>query len=381
MRLRRVAAWMPAFFLLASVVDTANSQTPQEVARKLFPKTLVLTMEGADGRPMSLGSGFVIGPGIVATNRHVLEGAVRGFGKYVGTAERLEIDGVLAESAEHDLALVKIAAASSAPVELGNSDVVEIGETVYAVGSPIGLEGTFSNGIVSGFRDVGRERLIQITAPISPGSSGGPIANGKGLVIGVAVATLKDGQNLNFAVPSNYLSRLRGSAGPAKALATIGNSPRAIGVPLTDGVLAHSFTWKNASSGLFGISLENKLRDPVGNVSCIVIFYDENGRALDSAKVWISGSSASNISRIEPGAAVRVIGVVDPDVVRLAGFVPRQVFGNDIHHRRDAEDPDGLVHQFPESWTSAQIHTYMSDYWEKRKKRTRIRILTFEVLR
>jgi len=67
------------------------------------------------------------------------------------------------------------------------------------------LEGTFSEGIVSAIRELPSRKIIQITAPISSGSSGGPILNGSGQVIGVAVATILDGQNLNFAIPSSDL--------------------------------------------------------------------------------------------------------------------------------------------------------------------------------
>ena len=91
---------------------------------------------------------------------------------------------------------------------LGNSDFAQVGETVYAVGNPRGLEGTFSQGIISSIRPVGIDKLIQITAPLSPGSSGGPVLNRKGEVIGVSVLTIRDGQNLNFAIPSIHLSAL-----------------------------------------------------------------------------------------------------------------------------------------------------------------------------
>jgi S1-C subfamily serine protease len=177
---RVVPSWLPVSLLLIFPAPQPNAQTPQQIAQTLFPKTLVLVLEGADGQATSLGSGFVVRPGVVATNRHVIEGAVKGFAKYVGTTQRMEIGGIFADSAEHDLALVAIPGASLASVELGNSDAVEIGETVYAIGSPVGLEGTFSNGIVSGFRSIGGQRLIQITAPISPGSSGGPVADSQG---------------------------------------------------------------------------------------------------------------------------------------------------------------------------------------------------------
>jgi S1-C subfamily serine protease len=109
-------------------------------------------LEDADGKPTALGSGFVIAPSVVATNRHVIEGAVRGFGKFVGTSQRLEIVGLLAESEEHDLALIKIPGATVPPAAMGNSDAVEIGEAVYAVGSPVGLDGTFSKSSCSSSR-------------------------------------------------------------------------------------------------------------------------------------------------------------------------------------------------------------------------------------
>ncbi len=78
-----------------------------------------------------------------------------------------------------------------------------------AIGNPAGLEGTVSKGIISGIRKAGEMKLIQITAPISPGSSGGPVFNLSGKVIGIATAYLDLGQNLNFAMPVNYLKTLR----------------------------------------------------------------------------------------------------------------------------------------------------------------------------
>jgi hypothetical protein len=140
-------------------------------------------------------------------------------------------------------------------------------------------------------------------------------------------------------------------------------------------VIAHSFTWQDTSYGYFGLSLENKLRDPVDNVNCLVIFYNEKDQALDSAKVWVPGNYTS--VRIEPGAAVRVVGKVTPEVVRLSGFIPHTATGNDLQSVRD---PDGLVHGFPASWTDAQINAYLENYWKQRQSRTKVRILGFEVI-
>ena len=107
------------------------------------------------------------------------------------------------------------------PLPLGDSDTVQVGETVYVAGNPKGLEGTVSDGLISGRRDryTKKERL-QMTAPISPRSSGGPVLNHKGKVIGVSVSAYHpfDGQNLNFAVPSNALKALLLRSGRAKPL-------------------------------------------------------------------------------------------------------------------------------------------------------------------
>src|SRR5262249_7827334 len=97
-----------------------------------------------------------------------------------------------------------------------------VGERVFAVGNPRGLEGTFSEGIISGFRDVGNVRYIQITAPISPGSSGGSFLDDKGEVIGVATATIQGGQNLNLAIELDPYSLVLLTMNAKKSPGTIG---------------------------------------------------------------------------------------------------------------------------------------------------------------
>ena len=104
------------------------------------------------------------------------------------------------------------------PLRIADSNNVAIGERVYAVGNPRGfLEGTVSDGIISGIRGEGDNKLLQMTAPISPGSSGGPVLNTRGEVIGIAVGDysvqdpkykINRSQNLNIVVPSNYLKEL-----------------------------------------------------------------------------------------------------------------------------------------------------------------------------
>ena len=153
-----------------------------EIAKNAFASTVLLVMEDANGQPLSLGSGFCVGDGKLASNIHVIAGAARGYAKLVGENTKYDIEGIAALSSETDLVVVKISGGCSQALSLGNSDAVQVGDSVYAVGNPQGLEGTFSQGIVSSIRELGSNKLLQITAPISPGSSGGPVLNEKGEV-------------------------------------------------------------------------------------------------------------------------------------------------------------------------------------------------------
>ncbi len=177
-----------------------------EIAKGAFGSTVLVVTEDAHGQPLSLGSGFVLRDGAIVTNMHVIEGASRGYIKQIDSKTKHNIEGILRADNRHDLAVLSVPSLSAPAVRLGDSTKLAVGDTVYAVGNPRGLEGTFSQGIISSVRTFDSETILQITAPISPGSSGGPVLNDRGEVVGVAVATFKGGQNLNFAVPASYLA-------------------------------------------------------------------------------------------------------------------------------------------------------------------------------
>jgi len=179
------------------------AQTAREIAKKVSPSVVLLVMEDENGQPLAMGSGFVIEDGIVATNLHVIAGASRGYAKLAEQKEKFNISGTVAVDVARDIALLAVEDIKAPALSIGDSKQLAVGDEVYAVGNPRGLEGTFSAGIISSIRKVGEDSLLQITAPISPGSSGGPVVDNKGEVIGVAVATFKGGQNLNFAIPSS----------------------------------------------------------------------------------------------------------------------------------------------------------------------------------
>ena len=186
-----------------------TEQTAQQIAQNALKATVYFGIQKLDGT-ISEGSGFFIRSSYIATNYHVIEGATAAYIKLVGKQTTYRVEDIAATDTEHDLAILKVSNTNSAVLPLANSDKVEIGETVYAVGNPKGLEGTFSKGIVSAIQTGSNNQWIQIDASISPGSSGGAVLNSRGEVIGIATAIHKDedAQNLNFVVPSNYLKIL-----------------------------------------------------------------------------------------------------------------------------------------------------------------------------
>ena len=308
-----------ALFLFCGIT-AANAQSPQQIAKKALASTVLLVMEDANGQPLSLGSGFFVRNGQVATNLHVVKGALRGYAKLVDQKTKYDIEGITAVDAERDLVILKIAAPGAQVIPLGDSDTVQVGSPIYAVGNPRGLEGTFSQGIISSIRKVGTDKILQLTAPISPGSSGGPVLNDEGQVIGVSVATFLGGQNLNFAIPSNYLRALLGQIGPVKPLlqARPAKSKRSIlddlGSKSVEGISGGKFlwaaapsTWGTSYSGEYTFSLRNRLRKNVKNVYCFVIFYDKQGDPIEVDVVLLPNP-------IPVGLAKRVTSEVDESV-------------------------------------------------------------------
>ena len=208
---------MLVMLVMLGGMNIAPAQTAEQIAEKALAATVYLEMKDQNGVILGFGSGFFVKENLIATNYHVIEGAASGTAKLVGKYTTYTIQGVTATDEANDLALLKVNAYGIKPLPLGDSDNVRIGATVYVAGNPKGLEGTFSNGIISSShnRHTKKERL-QMTAPISPGSSGGAVLNRKGEVIGLSFMTIEGGQNLNFAIPSRLLKVLLARSGTAK---------------------------------------------------------------------------------------------------------------------------------------------------------------------
>jgi hypothetical protein len=194
-RVRAVDAPVPV------AAPAARPLTPADIAAHALPA--VVTIRTA----RSLGTGFIVrGDGWIATNLHVLVGGGARVVVALRDGRELPIVELLAASPEHDLALVRVDARGLPALALGNSDAMRPGDPVVAIGNPMGLEATVSNGLVSARRKVEGLEVLQVSAPIAPGSSGGPLFNERGEVIGVATALLTGGQNLAFGVPVSYLA-------------------------------------------------------------------------------------------------------------------------------------------------------------------------------
>lgn len=179
-----------------------------EIASRCSPAVVSIKTKDKEGRPIGLGSGFIISPdGVIITNFHVVESAYQA---EVNIGEDIIKEAYLVKGIpELDIAILKIDSEQLPVLSIGDSDSLINGQFVVALGNPAGLERSVSSGIISALRTKGENKLIQMTAPVSPGSSGGPVINEYGEVIGITtLASFFMTQNLNFAVPINYLNKM-----------------------------------------------------------------------------------------------------------------------------------------------------------------------------
>lgn len=176
---------------------------------KLSKSVLMLNIYNTKDELFATGSGFVAFENdVLVTNYHVIDKAY----KIEAIDENdvvYSLDKVIAFDKEKDLAILKFSNPTDLKVlKLYDSSKISKGDEVIAIGSPLGLKNTVSKGIVSSIREDKETSIIQITAPISSGSSGGALLTENGKVIGVTFAGIEDGQNLNLAIPSNEVISL-----------------------------------------------------------------------------------------------------------------------------------------------------------------------------
>jgi len=205
--------YMAAVLLLVAAMSAQNAPSTNKgshldipaISREAHGAVVSIVVSDRNGHPVAQGSGFLISKdGQVVTNYHVIKSGSSAIIKLPDGAFFV-VDGLLASDKDRDVAIIKAHGNDFKVLTLGDSDRLQVGEEVVAIGNPLSLESTVSNGIVSGIRTVEEEggKFLQITAPISPGSSGGPLFNMSGKVIGITTSHLRNGENLNFAIPIN----------------------------------------------------------------------------------------------------------------------------------------------------------------------------------
>src|SRR2546425_3205358 len=301
-----VAAGLALASLLPVAASSAQEQesVAARAARENLPAVVTLIAVDDNDQPLALGSGFFITrDGVVVTNAHVVGGAAKVLLRWRGQS------GIALKlvnfSRKHDLVTLQTSFTSTPGVSLGDSDAVTVGQDVVVLGNPHGLEGTVSTGIVGGLRTLNSTKFLQITAPISPGSSGEPAFDAHRRAIGIATATSARGQNLNFALPVNLLREL-----PPSTLTFAAAKPAAVDLREIDhskdlvffnnvieefGVCAEGSPLASPTS-----SIQNKTNDTIADVRILVVVKNPRGDVLDFHLRDIKGAV------IPPGLAKQV---------------------------------------------------------------------------
>jgi len=184
----------------------AGGRSAEELFAQLAPSTaMVVARNGGTGQARQ-GSGVVIDRGALITNCHVTQGSTDIEVRIGGESHFARVE---VADEEYDLCRLAVSGLAAPAVSLARVASLRTGQKVLALGAPKGLELTISEGIVSSLREVPEGTIVQTTAPISPGSSGGGLFNTNGELIGIITMTNRYGQNLNFAVPADWIEQMR----------------------------------------------------------------------------------------------------------------------------------------------------------------------------
>jgi V8-like Glu-specific endopeptidase len=237
--------------LLVVVPVLHASKAPQSavtIYQNAAPAVVAIAVENG------LGSGFIVsGDGMIVTNFHVIS-QTRTATVRLAEGDSYDDVQVLDVDKRKDIAVIKIKAVDLPFLKLGNSTNLEVGEVVYSLGNPNGYQTTLSQGLISGVRERIGFDVFQFTAPISGGSSGGPLLNTRGEVIGITSASA-EGQNLNFAVPIHYVRGMLAHPGEPRTLAAVYDPSGSIEL-LTGkqtGKATSAFEQSKAFAGVVGI--------------------------------------------------------------------------------------------------------------------------------
>lgn len=202
------SACLTLLLLLTSALDAQmkSNPGPDEIYAQSKESVVTILTFDAQKAPLEQGSGFIVAKDRVITNYHVVAGSTSA-SIIFNDGTMTIVKAVVASSLPKDIVIMEAETGNRPPLQLGDELKLKVGEPVYAIGAPSGLSASLSNGLVSAFRQDEGQFLIQITAAIAPGSSGGPLFNSQGQVVGVTTSRLKDG-GFGFAVGAGDVQHL-----------------------------------------------------------------------------------------------------------------------------------------------------------------------------
>lgn len=333
---RTAGLWRHALVsTLAVLSSTAHALTPSQVFDAVKDSVVVVKTLDAEGKQISQGSGVLLPGGRVATNCHVIKD---GASFYAGRDKQFVSATVFAGNGDKDICLLNAKGIKGKSSTLGKASSLKIGEPVYAVGAPQGLELSLSDGIVSQLRG-DSPPLIQTTAAISPGSSGGGLFDSQARLVGFTTLYVDGGQNLNFAIPVEWLAVIE---------------------PLAEKLVKQNVEQKTTQYTLsdhdreeLQVQVRASLQDGLGDLAVTHTAF----RNIDDEQAWLKEMS-QRIARVMPDEAERIefLKTLHWEASR-AGVDPQLMLGL-IHvksgFRKYATSPDG-----------ARGYTQVSPYWVK----------------
>ena len=280
----------------------------EQLFERLSPSIWTVHTLDADQKPLALGSAVVVGPGSLVTNCHVLRKA-----RSVSVGQENVSYGATLEHAdpERDLCMLKVRNFTAPAVTIVGPEEVKVGARVYAIGSPRGMEQTISDGLLSGIRrtEDGDFTALQVTVPISPGSSGGGLFDARGRLLGIMTFQLRDAQNLNFALPASWIAQVPQRSQVAMAAASQQRDP----------VSARG----SAHSAPAGRSFEYRVTDrQTGRQQVVVLHAEREGEGELSFNGGARVETASGRVKLSSALVGELDNVTPPEGWMPNGHVP-----------------------------------------------------------